>query len=156
MFVCFLMLDCAVDLGIVSTEDLMKMANGDIDTATDDEFAIKTVLELLNLFANMAKISKDATESALKFLLTSMRKNNFDRSPSFRKRSRVRVKDSGKEEGFGSKKRKKIKTKVFDKTCSKTSNVVTSEVTIDQGFELEDFFISDEGVVSLDGDLLFE
>ena len=150
------MLDCAIELGIVLTEDLMKIANGDIDTATDDEFAIKTVLELLNLFANMATIHKDATESALKFLLTSMGKNNFDRSPSFRKRSRFRVKDLGKGEGFGSKKCKKIKTKVFNKTCSKASNVVTSEVTIDQGFELDDFFISDEGVVNLDGDLLFE
>ena len=147
---------CAVDLGIVSTEDLMKIANGDIDTATDDEFAIKTVLGLLNLFANMAAIRKDATESALKFLLTSTRKNNFDRSPSFRKRSRFRVKDLDKGEGFRSKKHKKIKTKVFDKTCSKASNVVTSEVTIDQGLELEDFFISDEGIVNLDGDLLFE
>ena len=87
------MLDCAVDLGTVSTEDLMKIDNRDIDTATDDEFAIKRELELLNLFANMATIRKDATESALKFLLTSTRKNNFDRSPSFRKRSRFRVKD---------------------------------------------------------------
>ena len=140
------MLDCAVDLGTFSTEDLMKIDNGDIDTATDDEFAIKRVLELLNLFVNMATIRKDATESALKFLLTSTRKNNFDRSPSFRKRSRFRVKDFGKGEGFGSKKCKEIKTKVFDKTCSKASNVVTSEVTIDKGFELEDFLFLTKGL----------
>ena len=145
------MLGCAVDLGIVSMEDLMKIANGDIDTAMDDEFAIKTVLELLNLFANMATICKDATKSALKFLLTSMRNNNFDRSPSFRKRSRFRVDDLGKGEGFGSKKCKNIKTKVINKTCSKVSKVVTTEVTIDQGFELDDFFISYKGVVNLDG-----
>ena len=55
----------------------MKMANGDIDQANDDKFAIKIVLELMNLLANMATIRKDATESALKFLLTSTKKKQF-------------------------------------------------------------------------------
>ena len=152
----FFSLDCAVDLGIISNEDLMKTANGNIGQANDDEFAIKTVLELMNLLANMATICKDATELALKFLLTSTRENNFDRASSFRKRSRFTIEDEKEGEGFGPTKCKKIKTKVFDKTCSKASNVVTSEVTVNQKFELDDFFISDKGIVNLDGELLLQ
>ena len=45
------------------------MVKGEV--ANDDEFAIKTVLELMNLLANMGTIRKDATELALKFLLTN-------------------------------------------------------------------------------------
>ena len=135
----FFLLDCAVDLGIISNEDLMKMANGDVDQANDDEFAIKTVLELMNLLANMGIICKDTTELALKFLLTSTRKNNFDRASSFRKRSRF-IEDEKDGEGSWPKECKKIKTKVFDKMCSKASNVITSEVTVDKKFELEDFY----------------
>ena len=154
---CFFLLDCAIDLGIISNEDLAEMVNGEVDN--DDEFAIKTVLELMNLLANMGTIRKDATELALKFLLTNSttRKNDFDKAGSFRERSRFTIEDEKEGEGSGGpKESKKIKTTVFDKTCTKVSNVITSQVTLDNKFELEDFFISEEGVINLDGDLLFE
>ena len=156
MFFVVFLLDCAIDLGIISNEDLVKMANRNVDN--DDEFAIKTVLELMNLLANMGTICKDATKSTLKFLLTSStRKNDFDKAGSFRKRSKFTIEDEKEGEGSGGPKEcKKIKTTVFNKRCSKASNVITSQVTVDNKFELKDFFISEEGVAKLDGDLLFE
>ena len=57
---------------------------------------------------------------------------------------------------LGPKESKKIKTTVIDKTCTKANNIITSQVTLDKKFELEDFFISEEGVINLDVDLLFE
>ena len=80
LFVVFL-LDCAVDLGIISNEDLVKMANGDVNKANDDDFAIKTVLELMNLLANMGTICKGTTESVLKFLLTSSTRKTISTGP---------------------------------------------------------------------------
>ena len=142
-FLLFLfLLDCAIDLGIISNEDSAKMVHGEVDN--DDEFAIKTVLELMNLLANMGTIRKGATESALKFLLTNSttRKSDFDKVGSFRKRSRFTIEDEKEGEGSGGPKEcKKIKTTVFDKTCTKESNVITSQVTLDNKFELEDFFL---------------
>ena len=155
-FFLYFLSDCAVDLGIISTDDLLRMANGDIKESTDDEFAIKTMLEFMTLLTNMSSIRRDTADSTLKFLLTKTRKNNFDRSCNFRKRSRFHVKnEEGDGEGPISRKHKKIKTKVFDKTCSKANNFITTEVTVDKGFDLKDFFISDEGIVNLEGGLMF-
>ena len=38
----FFLIDCALDLGVVSTADLVKYANGDMED--DNEFIIKTTL----------------------------------------------------------------------------------------------------------------
>ena len=106
----------------------MKIANGEIDEENNDEFAIKTCLEFVNLLANVSTIRKDATESALKFLLTRTRKNNFDGASVLRKRTSFEIKDE--EEGKGNDRRKRIVTNVFNANCSKVSNIVTSEVTV--------------------------
>ena len=54
----FFCVDCAVDLGIISTKDVMKIADGEIDEENNDEFAIKTCLEFVNLLANVSAIRK--------------------------------------------------------------------------------------------------
>ena len=107
LFLLLFLLDCAIDLGIISDEDLAKLSNGEVDN--EDEFAVKTVLELMNLLVNMGTIRKDATESALKFLLTNSttRKNDFDKASSFRKRSRFTIEDEKEGEGSGGPKESK-------------------------------------------------
>ena len=93
----YLCVYCAVDLGIISTKDVMKIANGEIDEENNNDFAIKMCLEFVNLLANVSTIRKDATESAQKFLLTRTKKNNFDGAGIVRKRTRFEIKDE--EEG---------------------------------------------------------
>ena len=149
----FLCVDCAVDLGIISTEDVMKIANREIDEENDNDFAIRTCLEFVKLLANMSTIRKDATESALKFLLTRTRKNNFDGAGILRKRTRFEIKDEGK----GNEKHKRIATNVLNANCSKASNIVMSEVTVGQDeFNLGEFSISYNGIINLDGDFMYE
>ena len=142
--------DCAVDLGIISTEDVMNIANGEIDKENNNDFAIKTCLEFVNLLANVSTIRKDATESALKFLLTRTRKNNFDGAVVCSKRIRSELKDKG------NKNRKRIATDVFNANCLKVSNIVTLEVTVGDKFNLGEFSISNNGIINLDGDLMYE
>ena len=68
-------MDCALDLGVVSTADLVKCAYGDMKD--DNEFVIKTTLQFVNLLTNICKIQKDATESALHYLFTNNSNNNY-------------------------------------------------------------------------------
>ena len=84
-------------------DDVLKMANGELDEETDDEFAIKTVLELVNFCANMSTIRKGATESALNYLLLKTNNNDHDQNSSFRKRSRLRIKKEEGETSYGRK-----------------------------------------------------
>ena len=49
-----------------------------------------------------------------------------------------------------------IKTEISDKSFSGASNTVTPEVSVSQGFDLEDFYIDDQGVVDLTGKVVFD
>ena len=84
LFVMFV--DCALELGVISTEDIGRLASGEIQRDTDEEFSIKTTLEMINLLTNMYSIRKDATESALKYLFTNVMNDNDLETPSMLKR----------------------------------------------------------------------
>ena len=73
-------LDCAVYLGLIEPEDLGKLVNGDIEEGGDkeDELCIKITLELLNLLTTMYSVRKEGTESAMKYLFTNSKDNDFD------------------------------------------------------------------------------
>ena len=77
--------DCALELGVISTEDISRLASREIQRDTDEEFSIKTTLEIVNLLTNMYSIRKDATESALKFLFTNVNNNDLE-TPGMLKR----------------------------------------------------------------------
>ena len=50
--------DCALELGVISTEDLGRLASGEIQRGNDEEFSIKTTLEIVNLLTNMYSVKK--------------------------------------------------------------------------------------------------
>ena len=64
-----MLVDCALELGVISTEDLDRLASGEIQRGNDKNFSIKATLEIVNLLTNMYSVRKDATESALKYYL---------------------------------------------------------------------------------------
>ena len=140
-----------MDLGVVSTADLVKYANGDMKD--DNEFVIKTTLQFVNLLTNICKIQKDATESALCYLFTNNSNNNYQGLNNVTKRSSFAVEDSSTKDRPNS---KRISTKVMNEGSSKVMNIVTSEVSFDE-FELGEFSISEEGgIINFDGELLYE
>ena len=53
LFVVFV--DCALELGVISTENLGRLASGEIQRGNDEEFSIRTTLEIVNLLTNMCK-----------------------------------------------------------------------------------------------------
>ena len=89
LFVVFV--DCALELGVISTEDNARLASGEIQRDTDEEFSTKTTLEMVNLLTNMYSIRKDATESALKFSFTNMKDNDFEIPSTLKRKSTFEI-----------------------------------------------------------------
>ena len=44
---------------------------------------------------------------------------------------------------------------MVNKGCSKVDKTITVDTTVDKSYELDDFSITDTGVLSFDGDLMF-
>ena len=151
MGVSHLFVDCAIDLNVMSTEDLDKIVSGEMADDNKEELSVKTTLEFVNLFTTMYSIRKEATESALRFLFTNAKDNDFQ-GVSLKRKSKFEIIDRGLSEDVV--KRKRVESIVVNKGCSKVHNVVTSESTIDE-YELGDFSITDTGVINFDGDLMF-
>ena len=151
-------LDCAVHLGLIEPEDLGKLVNGDIEEGGDeeDELCIKITLELLNLLTTMYSVRKEGTESAMKYLLTNSKDNDFDGQQvtnmgGLKRKSTFNV-ETGESSGAKS---KKLDVKVVNKGCSKVDTFITSESTIDD-YDSGEFDISKMGLISFDGGLIFD
>ena len=86
--------------------------------------------------------------------MTRTRKNNFDGAGVLRKRTSFEIKDD--EEGKGNDRRKRVVTNIFNANCSKASNTVTSEVAVGDEYNLGEFSISDNGIINLDRDLMYD
>ena len=146
-------LDCAVYLGLIEPEDLGKLVNGDIEEGGDeeDELCIKITRELLNLLTTMYSVRKEGTESAMKYLFTDSKDNDFDgqlvTNTGGLKRKPTFSVETGESSGAKS---KKLDVKVVNKGCSKAYTFITSESTIDD-YDLGEFDISEKGVISFDG-----
>ena len=145
--------DCAIDLDVMSNEDLDKVVSGEMADDEKKELSVKTTLELVNLFTTMYSIRKEATESALRFLLTHAKDNDVQ-GIGLKRKSKFEIIDDVASSSEDVVKRKRVETIVVNKKCSKVDNVVTAEPTIDE-YELRNFSITDTGVINFNGDLMF-
>ena len=127
---------------MVSTEDLDEIVSGEMGDDDKEEFSVKTTLEFVNLFTNMYSVRKEARESALRFLFTNAKDNDF-KGIGLKRKSKFEIINGGLSEDVV--KRKRVESIVVNKGCSKVDNIVTSESTIDD-YELGDFSITDTGV----------
>ena len=141
--------DCAIDLDVMSNEDLDKIVSGEMADNDKEELLLKTTLEFVNLFTTMYSIKKEATESALRLLFTNAKDNNVQ-GIGLKRKSKFQIID-GASSSEDVVKRKRVESIVVNKV----DEVVTSESTIDE-YELEDFSITDTGVITFDGDSMFQ
>ena len=115
--------------------------------------SVKVCLELINLLTNIHIVRKDATHSALRYLFTNSKDNDFNGNTGLKRKSTFDVTDTNQECSGG--KLSKISTNVVNKGCSKVDKTITVDMTVDKSYELDDFSITDMGVLSFDGDLMF-
>ena len=100
----------------------------------------------------MEIVRKDATQSALRYLFTNS-KNNDHHDGNLKRKSTFNAIDMNEDVAGG--KLSKISTHVVNKGLSKVDKTITVETTVDSYDELDDFTITDTGVVAFDGEIMF-
>ena len=144
-----------LELGLISPEDLTKIVSGGVKEGSKEEdvLSVKVCLELINLLANIHMVRKDATQSALRYLFTNSKDNDHDGNTGLKRKSTFNAIDTNEDVAGG--KLSKISTCVVNKGCSKVDKTITVETTVNSYDELDDFTITDTGVIAFDGELMF-
>ena len=153
LFLSLLFVGALMDLDLMDTEDLRKIVSGQVKSGEEeDQMAVKVCLELINLLTNISVVRKDATNSALRYLFLNSKDNDYQpQNPLKRKSNFDQLKDS--KSGGG--KLCKISTRVTNRGVSKADQTIVVETDVQPSCVLDDFTISDTGVLSLDGDVMF-
>ena len=86
-----LFLHCAKDLGLIWTEALSRVVSGDIKEDEGGDISVKTSLEIVNLLTNMYSVRKETTESALRYLITNCKDNDFQGEGTSKQLSKLKM-----------------------------------------------------------------
>ena len=145
-----------LELGLISPEDLKKIVSGGVKEGSKEEDAssAKVCLELINLLANIHMVRKDATQlNTLRYLFINSKNNDHDGNTGLKRKSTFNAIDMNEDVAGG--KLSKISTCVVNKGCSKVDKTITVETTLDSYDELDDFTITDTGVIAFGGEIMF-
>ena len=110
----------------------------------------------------MSNIRVGATDSALQYLLNNSTTNDFKSNQYFKRKSTFTTSsDDGSTAADGGEsteltgKSCKVMTMVVNEGESKVDKTIEVDVVVPDEYILEDFSISDEGIISLEGELMF-
>ena len=156
MFFCLFVVGCALDLGLISSDDLSRVASGDIQEGSDEEdkLAVKICLEFVTMCCSLSTICTDATNSAIRYLFTIAKDNDFHGNLHFKRKSCFSSDGPTLSDESGGK-LCKVSSKVVNKGCEKVDKTIDIDAYVPDEFHLDEFLISDQGVLTFDGDLLF-
>ena len=107
-------------MGLISTGDLGRVVAGDIEEGEEEDLSVKTSLEIVNLLTNMYSIRKEATESALQYLFTNVKDNDFEGVGCLKRKSKFEI-EEGPSKGVAGK-CKRLESTVVNKGCSKADS----------------------------------
>ena len=70
---------CTLDTGLLSSDEMRQIISSAIVQGSDEEneLAIKVCLEFITMCCNMSDVRVGATDSALQYLFTNSKNNNF-------------------------------------------------------------------------------
>ena len=160
----FVIIGCTLDTGLLSADEMQKLVSGAIvhGSQEENEMAIKVCLELITMCANMTNIRVGATDSALQYLLNNTTTNDFKSNLIFKRKSTFTTSsDDGSTAADGGESTEtagkccKITTTVVNEGESKVDKTTDLDVVVPDEYELNDFSISDEGIISFEGELMF-
>ena len=131
----------------------------------ENELAIKVCLELISMCCNMSNIRVGATDSALQYLLNNCRNNNFKSNLNFKRKSTF-ITSSDDDDGSTAAddgestetagKCCKVMTTDVNEGAGKVDKTIDVDVVVPDEYELHNFSITDEGIISFDGELMFQ
>ena len=156
MFFCLFVVGCALDLGLISSDDLRRVASGDIQEGSDEEdkLAVKICFEFVTMCCNLSMIRTDVTNSAIHYLFTNAKDNDFHGDLHFKRKLCFSSDGPTLSDESGGKLRK-VSSKVVNKGCEKVDKTIDIDAYVPNDIHLDEFSISDQGVLTFDGDLLF-
>ena len=120
--------------------------------------------DLLGVGDNVCKHGKykSATDSALQYLLNNTTTNDFKSNQNFKRKSTFTTSsDDGSTAADGGESTEpagkccKVTRMVVNEGESKIDKTIEVDVVVPDEYILEDFSISDEGIISLEGELMF-
>ena len=124
----------------------------------ENELAVKVCLELVTMCSNMSNVRVGATDSALEYLLNNTTNNDFKSKLNFKRNSTfITTSDDGSTAADGGESTEtagkccKIMTTVVNEGESKVDKTIDVDVVIPDEYELHDFSITDEGIISFGG-----
>ena len=157
----FVIVGCELDTGLLSGEEMRQLVSGAIvqGSQEENELAIKVCLELVTMFCNMSNVRVGATDSALRYLLNNTTNNDFKSKLNFKRNSTFITTsddDDGSTAADGEStetpgKCCKITTTVVNEGESKVDKTIDVDVVVPDEYELHDFSITDEGIISFGG-----
>ena len=163
-FFSLVIVGCTLDTGLLSADEMRQLVSGAIvhGSQEENELSIKVCLELITMCSNMSNIRVGATDSALQYLLNNTTTNDFRSNLNFKRKSTFTTSsDDGSTAADGGESTEtagkccKVTTTVVNEGESKVDKTIDVDVVVPDECELHDFSITDEGIISFEGELMF-
>ena len=156
-----------MDTGLLSGDEMRQIISGEIVQGSEEEneLAVKVCLELITMCCNMSNVRVGATDSALQYLLNNCRNNDFKSNLNYKRKSTFITSsddDDGSTAADGGEstdtagKCCKVTTTDVNERAGKVDKTIDVDVVVPDEYELHDFSITDQGIISFEGELMFE
>ena len=165
-FLFFVIVGCTLlDTRLLSGKEMRQLVSGAIVQGSEEEnqLAVKVCLELVTMCCNMTNVRVGATDSALEYLLNNTTNNDFKTNLNFKRNSTfiTTSDDDGSTAADGEStetagKCCKVMTTVVNEGAGKVDKTIDVDVVVPDEYELHDFLITDKGIISFGGELMFE
>ena len=167
LFFFFVIVGCTLDTSLLSGDEMRQIISGAIVQGSEEEneLAVKVCLELITMCCNMSNVRVGATDSALQYLLNNCRNNNFKSNLNYKRKSTFitssddddgsTAADSGESTDTAGK-CCKVTTTDVNEGAGKVDKTIDVDVVVPDKYELHDFSITDQGIISFEGELMFE
>ena len=142
-FLFFVIVGCSLDTGLLSSDEMRQIVSGAIVQGSEEEnkLVIKVCLKFITMCCNISDIRIDAMDSAFKSTFLSDDDNGST--------------DGGELTDTAGKCCKVMTTDV-NEGVGKVGKTIDVDVVVPDKYELHDFSITDQGVISFDRELMFE
>ena len=147
---------CTLDTGLLSGEEMRQLVSGAIvqGSQEENELAVKVCLELVTMCCNMSNVRVGATDSALEYLLNNTTNNDFKSNLNFKRNSTFITTSTAADGGESTEmagKCCKVTTTDVNEGAGKVDKTIDVDVVVPDEYELHDFSITDEGIISFGG-----
>ena len=145
-----------MDTGLLSGEEMRQLVSGAIVQGSEEEnqLAVKMCLELVTMCCNMSNVRVGATDSALQYLLNNTTNNDFKSNLNFKRNSTFITTSTAADGGESTEtsgKCCKVTTTDVNEGAGKVDKTIDVDVVVPDEYELHDFSITDESIISFGG-----